>query len=487
MNRSNRRLSAVSYRRARLVLLWCILAVWIATYAQANSLHHQIDQMLADPNLNHGIQAVLVKSLQTGKTLYERNADLAMIPASNMKLLVSAAALDRLGPDFTYVTKVFTCAPVNPHGLVKGSIALVGGGDPTLETNDLVEMAQKLKTQGIKKVTGDLIVDDSLFDDCRLGTGWPWNDLCYYYSAEITALNLNRNVVNVWVYPGKKPGDPAIVQLDPVNSFLQIESCPITGETDSQKTVWVYRVLGTNIIRAGGSIPVGTKVTASEAIITIHEPALYTGHVFKNELHKQGIVVEGEVKRGKIPSDATLLCEHVSPPLSKILELLNKPSDNLIAEILLKTLGAFVKGKGSAECGREVEKEFMTQIGIDLGGIYIADGSGLSRLNCVTARSLVELLSHMYRHPHARAFIDSLPLAGVDGTLKNRMKGTSAENNVRAKTGYLSRVSSLSGYLTTKSGEPLVFSILMNNHPCPNSAATAVQNKICELLANSSE
>jgi D-alanyl-D-alanine carboxypeptidase/D-alanyl-D-alanine-endopeptidase (penicillin-binding protein 4) len=470
-----------------LAICWLILSGLGGLIAPASGhadvLAQRIDQLLADPSLNQGVQAVMVKSLQTGKVLYERSADLAMIPASNMKLIVSATALDQLGPDFTFVTKVFACGPVTGQGVIDGDIALVGGGDPVLETRDLMCLAKELRAKGIKKITGDVIVDDSLFDDKRLGTAWSWDDLSYYYSAEISALNLNRNVLRVWVYPGKSVGDPAVVQLDPPIPYIKVETTPITGESGSEKRIWAYRELGTNVIKVTGSIPVDAKVTDAEESITVHEPALYAGYVFRSELRKQGIIVLGEVKAAKLPNQAVPLCQHTSPALASILALLNKPSDNLIAEVLLRTLGAVVKGRGSVEFGREVEREFLSKIGVDVSGVSIADGSGLSRLNYVTARALVDLLCYMYRHKNADVFIASLPIAGVDGTLRNRMKGSAAEKNVRAKTGYVSRVSTLSGYLTTKSGEPLAFSILMNHHLCPTASVAAIQDKICGLLA----
>ncbi len=465
------------------IVLVPIVFLCLSGASFAQSLSERIDELLKDLNLNHGLQAVVIRSLKTSQTLYERDPDNAMIPASNMKLLVSAAALDRLGPDFVYKTTVHSAGPASKRGVIEGDIVLVGGGDPVLETKDLTAFAKQIRAKGIRKVRGDVVVDDSMFDDGRLGWAWTWGDLPYYYSAEISALNLNRNVVGVRVYPGKIAGASVVVALEPPTSHVEVESTATTGEADSKKTIWVDRRLGRNVIRVGGSVPLGTKVAGPEEAITVREPALYAGHIFKDELSKQGIVILGRVRAGKLPAGAMLLCEHTSPPLSRILALLNKPSDNLIAEVLLKTLGSVLKGKGTAEAGREVEKEFFEEIGLDLTGFNLADGSGLSRINYVTARNIADLLTHMSKHKHAQVYIDSLPVAGVDGTLRNRMKGTAAEKNVRAKTGYISRVSSLSGYVRTKSGEPIVFSILMNHHLCSNSPAMAVQNKICGVLA----
>lgn len=449
----------------------------------ADALDERIDALLKDPNLKHGLQGVLVKSLASGATLYERNADLVFIPASNQKLLVSAAALDKLGPDFTYETCVYADGKVNGKGVLEGNLVVKGGGDPTLRTADLTDLAKQIRSMGVTKITGDLIADDSLFDSRRLGWGWSWDDMPYYYSAEISALNLNRNVVDVYVQPGRIVGSTAVIRLDPPTGYMAIDNAATTGSPDSKKSIRVDRPLGINTIRVSGTVPLGAKVTASDESITVKEPALYVGNVLKDQLARQGVLVLGRVVSGKLANDGEKLATHRSEPLSKVLALLNKPSDNLIAEVLLKTLGAVVKGKGTTDSGAEVETEFFQSIGMDITALRIVDGSGLSRLNYVSPRNLVTLLTHMHGHRDAKVYIDSLPVAGVDGTLRNRMKGTAAEKNVRAKTGYVSRVSSLSGYVTAKSGEELVFSILMNHHLCSNPQATAVQNAICEALA----
>lgn len=467
-------------RRAMLVLL-CVLL--LAGGLRADALSEKIDALLADTDLRHGLQGVVIKSLKTGQVLYERNADRVFIPASNMKLLVSATVLDRLGPDYTYETRAYAAAQVDSKGVLRGDLVLKGAGDPILETAHLADLARQVKARGIKKIAGNVVVDDTLFDSRRLGWGWSWDNFPYYYSAEISALNLNRNCVQVWVYPGKAAGSPAVVRIEPPTGYVTVENTATTGAAGAEKKIWIDRVMGTNTIRVGGVIPAGTKVSSLEEPITVKEPALYAGSVFRDQLSRLGVLVLGEVKSGKLPVKAEQVAVHKSVPLSKIVWMLNKPSDNLIAEVLLKTLGAVVKGTGSSEAGAEVETEFFGKIGMDLSALNIVDGSGLSRLNYVSPRNLSTLLSHMYSHAHHQAYLESLPIAGVDGTLRSRMKDTPAERNVRAKTGYVSRVSSLSGYVNTKSGEPLVFSILMNHHLCANSQATGVQNAICALLA----
>lgn len=480
----NTTVTHVSHAGRRAAVLALALALWCAAAAQAaDTLQTRIDTILADTNLSNGIQGVLVKSLKTGSVLYERNSHLAMIPASNQKLLVSATVLDQLGPDYTLKTELYASGKVNAKGVLEGDIVLKGGGDPTLATADLERFVAQLKSRGIRKVTGGVIVDDTLFDTQRLGWGWSWDNLPYYYSAEISALNLDRNVAQVYVSPGEKDGARAVAWVKPAADYMAIDCTATTDAAGSEKSISVWRKLGTNTITVSGSIPLGSKAESPETAVTVQEPALYTGHVLRTLMARQGMQVIGGVSSGKLPQGAELVYSHASRPISEMVALLNKPSDNLIAEVLLKALGAADTGKGSADSGAEVEKRFFERIGMDLTALKIVDGSGLSRLNYVSPRNLVALLTHMWGHKDSGVFVGSLPIAGVDGTLRNRMKGTAAEKNVKAKTGYIGRVSSLSGYVSTSSGEPLVFSIMMNHHLCANAPATAAQNAICQLLA----
>ena len=460
-----------------------MLLAFALAHAGAAELAASIDALLADPALKHGIQGVVIESLASGRVLYERNRDLVFIPASNFKLVVSAASLDRLGPDCTFATQVYMSGRLDAHGVLDGDLILVGGGDPVLSSDDLRALAAEVIGKGIRRITGQIIADESRFDDVRLGWGWSWDDEPFYYSAQISALSVDRNVVGVYVYPGAKEGDPVRIGLRPPSGYFRIESTARTGAPKSENTIYVDRERGKNLIRISGSMPIDFKTTKATELITMENPALYAATLFKDMLGRSGVRAAGSTVIGKKPDGAELLAEHKSPPLSKILALLNKPSDNLIAEMLLKNLGAEIKGKGTAAAGEEVELDFLKTAGADMSAISINDASGLSRLDYISPGNLVALLKHMWRHKHSRVFLDSLPIAGVDGTLRSRMKGTPAQNNVRAKDGYISRVSTLSGYVTTRSGEPLVFSIMMNGHLCPASDAKRVQNSICVLLA----
>lgn len=463
------------------------LLVLSSTCAQAVTkaeLPAFIDQAIADPALKHGLQGILIKSLKNDAVLYDHNSDLVFIPASNFKLIVSAASLDLLGPDHCMKTSLMLKGTISSDGILDGDLIIVGGGNPVLKRADLAGMAAQVKALGIKRVQGNLIGDDTCFDGERLGNGWCWDDEPYYYSAQISGLNVDENVVGVWVRPGAKEGAPAVVDLKPATTYLSVENRCKTIAADGKKSVWVTRPRGKNVVRVSGSIPLGTKPESAEEAITMEDPTLYVLQSLSDELKAAGIKIACSLVADKQPDGARIVMEHESQPMSDMIRLLNKPSDNLIAECLLKNLGAVLKGKGTADAGAEAELDFLKKIGGDLTAVNINDGSGLCRSDYVSPKNLVAILTYMYHHKDGQTFIDSLPIAGVDGTLRSRMKGTVAEGKVSAKTGYISRVSSLSGYVITKAGEPIVFSMLMNHHLCPNTGATAVQNKIAEALAS---
>lgn len=470
---------------AVIALIFCFITLTPVQAAEsASKLASMFDSYLADPALAHGMQGVLVESLKDGRCLYEKDSDLVLLPASNLKLVVSSTALDRLGPDFHIKTSVYTSGKRASDGTLKGDIILVGGGDPVFMHEHLQEMADRIRQMGIKKVDGSIVGDDSLFDDMRLGLGWAWDYESYDYAAQISALNLDENAVKVWVYPGNKAGSPAVVKVTPFTGYVVVKNECRTSDAKTEKSVDVERIRGRNTIRVTGTIPVGYKSAKEEESITVEDPTMYACQTLKEMLRRSGIMVKGNPVHGVKPNDAVPVMSHDSPPLSDILALLNKPSDNLIAECLIKQLGVQFKGKGSTSAGREVELDFLKEIGADMTGVSITDGSGLSRMNYISSRNIAAILRYMYNHKYSKVFIDSLPIAGVDGTLKRRLKGTAAEGIVKAKTGYLSCVSSVSGYAVSKSGEPLLFTVMMNNHQCTNKEATAIQDRMIEALVN---
>lgn len=464
-----------------LLIMAVSLAAPMARASTEAEVVQTIDQALEDPALAHGLAGVIVKSLKDARTIYKRNEDQVFIPASNFKLLVSATALDKLGPNYRFKTELYTSGERTGDGVLKGDVILVGRGNPVLKPSELQQMADQIK--GIKIIEGSIVGDDTWFDDVRLGWGWNWDDEPYYYSAQLSALCLNKNVVDVYVRPAAKEGAEPSVRISPATAYMTVQNDSTTGKAGSEKTISVDRFRGRNVIHVTGSVPLDYKSENPEEAITMEEPTLFATTVLKEMLQRAGIQVRGKAIRGVKPETAQMVAFHQSVPMSEMLLLLNKPSDNLIAETLLKALGAEFKGRGSAAKGAEVEIEFLQKAGLDMTALSIIDGSGLARMDYVSPSNLARLLAYMYLHRNGKLYMDSLPIAGVDGTLRSRMKDTAAAGNCRAKTGYISRVRTLSGYVTTKAGEPLAFSIMMNHHLCSSAEVNTVQDKIVTALA----
>ena len=473
------------YFKSTIILFISFFILFSAVALHADSaLTAKLDACLSDPALTHGIQGVMVQSLKDGAVMYERNADLALIPASNLKLIVSAAALDMLSPDAQLTTSLFIKGPISRDGILKGDIILKGGGDPLFSSEQLAEMAKSLWRMGVKTVTGNLIADDTIFDDTRLGIGWSWDYESYGYAAQISALNLDGNSVKVWVYPGKKIGNPAIVKLVSSTSYTVVKNSCVTVGKKIEKKVSIDRLHGRNVISVSGSIPLGYSPAKAEETLSVDDPTSFASRRFIETLKRMGINVKRGIKLGVCPSASRLIAVCDSPSISEMINVMNKSSVNLIAECLLKTLGYRVNGEGKASAGHKAERDFLQRAGADMTAVSLIDGSGLSRSNYISTRNITTLLKYMYTHKYSNQFIDSLPIAGVDGTLKNRMKGTSAEGTVKAKTGYVSAVCVISGYANLKSGEPVAFCIMMNNHLCTNKEAQTIQDQIITAITD---
>jgi D-alanyl-D-alanine carboxypeptidase/D-alanyl-D-alanine-endopeptidase (penicillin-binding protein 4) len=532
----------------------------VLSLLRAQSLHTEIDALLNVEWLRYGYCGVVVRDLQTGETLYKRDSERMLIPASNMKLLVTAAALHRLGPDYRFRTRVWMRGTLTPDGVLHGDLILQGLGDATLEMRGLETLAQQVRQAGVQRVQGYLLYDDSWLDAERYGFGWSSDDEPYGYQAQMSALCAERNAVRLYAKPAAQVGEPAQLRLEPATDYVELVNRTRTVERGAANTgVRATRTRARNQIIVEGTIPMGSE----EVFVgrySVENPSRYAAHLFRQVLQAAGVVVErgiapaltpspsptgwergvgahgsapyrssspalrergiipiaetystktqaiedpllkvppasrgnrtdarfpsrsgGNLKEGGIP-EMTLLAEHLSPPMREVVALINKPSDNLITEITLKTLGKEVRGEGTTAAGVQVLREFLQSAGLEMGAVHIVDGSGLSRINGVSPENFVRLLEHMHRSPHAEAFRQSLPVYGVDGTLRNRLRGTPVQGNGYAKTGSLNRVSSVSGYLRTKSGRWLAFSIIMNAYNAAGSDARALQDRLVQIL-----
>lgn len=469
-----------SLRRAMAALALAGLALGAACADDA-ALRDTISRELQHPALAHGWTGVYIRSLEDYQVLFAQNEDRLFIPASNMKLLVSATANDVLPPDFRYTTPVLRDGTLD-GGTLRGNLYLKGSADPTLETKDLRALARAVFAAGITRVEGDVVGDDSILDDRRIGSGWQHDYLPYYYAAEVSGLTADRGTVNLRVMPGDV-GQPPTASLDPDAGYMLIRNNATTVPDAQEETLSVGRIAGTNIITLSGGIRRGNKGHLQG--VTMMDPGAYTAHLFRLILSENGVEVTGAARKGSVPADAQQVAVHHSPTLPTLLSLLNKPSDNLIAETLLKTLGLVRKERGTTAAGAEVEREFLKRIGVGPNEVSITDGSGLARQNLVTPGAIVSILNFMWTHPNREAFVQSLPVAGVDGTLRRRMVGTPAEKKVLAKTGYVGRARSLSGYVISRDGETYAFSMLMNHYTGTTADINGIQDRILAAIAAS--
>jgi len=462
-------------------------------------LREQLQGLFAEAAFGNAFWGVLIQSADTGEVIFSQNEEKSFVPASNMKLFTTAVALLKLGPEFRYQTRLYGLGEVDDEGTLQGSLLIEGSGDPTISgrfmdgriTATFEAWAESLISRGIRKVAGDIIGDDDIFDDQSLGPGWAWDYQTDWYAAQISGLSFNDNCVDISIVPGEEIGDLAQVELNPVTSYVTINNTLRTCLHSWEQEMKFWRHPGSNQVDLTGSIALEGK--GYEGWITVDNPTLFAATVFKEVLMARGIQVAGqaldvdEVDPESVanhhqnwPPVATL----TSPPMTEIIKVVNKRSQNYYAEQLLKTLGAVFTGKGSFAGGVEVVKETLAEVGISPGQFIMVDGSGLSRHNFCSPRQIVTLLSTMARHSSFTYFRDSLPIAGVDGTIGLRMRGTTAQEKTWAKTGYVDRVRALSGYVYSLDGELIIFSMIVNNYSVPTSMAEDVQDRACQMLAS---
>ena len=460
-------------------------------------LRSRIAEVMRRPELAPGIFAVKVASLDTGQTLFSENADKLLRPASNMKIYTVAASLDRLTPTYRFTTSVYAVEKPDRSGTVKGDLIIYGRGDPSIAARfnggdyfkGINDLADRIVAAGVKRVRGDLVGDESYFKGAPLGGGWEWEDLQWWYGAEVSALTINDNALDLSVKPGPKVGAPCLITTGPPTPSVSISNRTTTSAAGSKSELTVYRALGDNVLQIGGSLPIDNN--GYNGFVAVPDPALVFVSMLRASLAQRGVAFTGRTRtldgrltpspvqepnsfrenppNPKVGAARPLLeiASLQSPPLSVIAAQTLKPSQNLYTELILRTLGkgpAINPRQTSEEAGLEVVKGFLRQAGVNADELVFSDGSGLSRNDMITASASLQLLTYMSRHRHAEVFREALPVAGVDGTLANRMKGTPAMGNVRAKTGTLSSVASLSGYVTTAAGERLVFSMMLNNY-----------------------
>jgi len=433
------------------------------TAKEVAALRKQIESTLKAPAL-HGAQVgFLVRDTVRGTILFSRNANDEFQPASNFKLLVGSASLQRLGTNFTFITNVGSDAAPQ-DGVITGNLYLHGGGDAHLTAQDLDDAAAALAKQGIKRVNGALITDPTRYDAQRYGYGWSWDDLAYYYAPVVTALELEEGTVHMTFAPGPGAGSLATLRVWPQSSSYTIDNQLVTSPAGSKDTSDIIRPWDKpQTIEIAGDYPLGSKESGL-VNPAVPDPESYAGDVFDRALAAHGITVNGGVHDGKMPATATLLWSHNSEAMPKLLEDFWYPSDNLMGELFLKELGVAQAGEpGTDDHGIVLEQAFLRSIGVDPDTVTIADGSGLSSYDRITPADLVTILQADWNGPNRDVVLDALPVAGVRGTLRHAYTGTPAERAVFAKTGSISHVRTISGFVRTKTHGPVTFSLLIND------------------------
>ncbi|AYY14062.1 D-alanyl-D-alanine carboxypeptidase/D-alanyl-D-alanine-endopeptidase [Actinobacteria bacterium YIM 96077] len=438
----------------------------------ASDLAADIDEILDDPRMDGSQASVVVADAETGDVLYDRDGENRLMPASNQKMVTSAAAMELLGPDYTFTTTVESDAQQRGRVLA-GDLYLRGTGDPTMLAEDYEALADEIADAGIQRVHGAVVADDTWFDDVRLGLGWDWDDEQYYYSAQISALSIapdtdyDAGTVIIKVDPGSTVGDEPEVTVIPDNDYVEIINEAETTEAGTGRSIGINRDRGSNTIRITGTI--ATDGGQARVWRSVWEPTGLAAHVFHDALEERGVAVRGDVEVGETPDGAEVLASHESMTLSELLIPFMKLSNNGHAEVLMKAMGRERSDAGTWAAGREAVSEALQGWDVDPSDMAIADGSGLARRNWVPPNQLIALLRGIQDEPWFDAWYESMPLAGAEerfegGTLRFRMDGTAAEGNVRAKTGTLTGATALSGYVTTADDQELVFSIIFNNY-----------------------
>jgi D-alanyl-D-alanine carboxypeptidase/D-alanyl-D-alanine-endopeptidase (penicillin-binding protein 4) len=458
--------------------------------AQSSAFRKKVDARLDAAPFNRQLWGIALVD-EKGKLLYDRNADRLFIPASNTKLVVSAVAAALLPPDFTVRTSVYAAGPV-VNGVVQGDLVLYGRGDPTFgircfavdtlvpgacETDgssQLRALARALRQAGVTSVSGDLVGDGSYFEPTMIHGAWESYDLNWWYAAPVSGLGFNDNSIDIVYSPADSTGRPARVAFTPDFGDVVLENRTRTTQRGGEETIDFFREPGTLMVRAIGEVPAGGRTRTEH--FALPDPNLFTARAFRAALAEVGISVQGgtlsttDSTAFELARRGVALAEVTSRPLRDWIFPILNTSQNWYSEMLLKQLGRQFGRGGSWEEGLKVERRFLIDsVGIDSTQFALSDGSGLAASNLVSPLAFTQLLTFMRKHPRYATFENGLPLSGKRGSLRTRFIGTPLEGRVRAKTGSISRVNTLSGYIEMPDGKTYIFSVMGNHHALPGS------------------
>jgi D-alanyl-D-alanine carboxypeptidase/D-alanyl-D-alanine-endopeptidase (penicillin-binding protein 4) len=458
------------------------------------------DTLLGAAPSSKGNWGILIVDAQTGETLYEKNADGYFVPASNMKLFTTALALARLGPDFRFHTTLETRGTISSDGTLSGDVVLVGRGDPNLSNRrfpyelkeefdgppekTLVELADTLVAHGVKNISGDVVGDDSYFPRERYPNGWEIDDMVWEYGAAISSIVVDDNTVALTLTPGERMGDPVQAVVVPLTPDFSLQNDVTTSAADVKSDLTLTREPGASLVVVRGTLP--AKSTPRKLVLSIEEPARHAASLLAASLAERGVTLDGKIRAVHTAetdtTPRTILAEHVSVPLGESVKLINKISQNLHTEMLLRTAARQSGLWTTPEDMLKSAQDFYAAAGIAPDDVIQTDGSGLSRHDLVTPRAIVTLLTYAQGQTWFAPYYASLPVAGIDGSLQDRMKGTVAAGRIHAKTGSVEHVRTLSGFAETPGGRRLIFSFLSNNQGGKNHEAADALNGLCVAM-----
>lgn len=493
-------------------VLWAAFLVLLvsATAFSADAETSPYHTLLAKPAAARAFWGIQIVDLDSGQTIFEHNPDKLLVPASNAKLFSTALALARLGPENIFTTAVLADGKISEQGILSGDLTLRGGGDPDFSARivpyqskyefaadrlkPIKALVDQIITAGVKKIDGDIVGDDSRYVWQPYGVGWSVDDGDYGYGAPVSALTLNDNVIDLTVLPGLAAHQPARLEFDPKTTYFDVNNMLTTAATrtvarnlafDLDPRQRIVHLWGEISVRSGGR----------RLSLPVDDPALFAAMALRDELVERGVTITGAARPlhlypFSVPSllqaasppaedTRTVIAKIDSRPLPEAIQIVNKVSQNLHAEMLLREVAYKLRGLGSREAGQQELRVFLREAGLKPSEFFLRDASGLSRHDLVSPAGTVQLLRHMWQSELRKPYLDSLPLAGEDGTLDWRFSKSAARGKIRAKTGTLTHVTALSGYAFTDDGRNLAFSILVNNFGAPTSYIRSVVDDIC--------
>ena len=466
--------------------------------AATNRFSARADVALGIAPASKGEWGLLIADAETGETLYELNADKYFVPASNMKLFTTALALAKLGPEFRFHTTLETHGTISSEGTLAGDVFLVGRGDPNLSNRKfpyelkeefdgapervLAELADALVAKGLKEITGDVIGDDSYFPREIYPDGWEIGDTVWNYGAAISAIVVDDNTVTLSLTPGELAGSPVQAALSPATPDFYVQNDVVTSSAEVKSELTLTREPGAKLVAVRGTLP--AQSSPRKLVLALHEPAEHAAALLTRLLVDRGVKVGGTSRAVHIPETATdspraVLAEHVSIPLGDSVKLVNKISQNVHTEMLLRTAARQSGIWATPEDLAKFPVDFYAVAGIAPGDVVQEDASGLSRHDLVTPRAIAALLKYAEAQTWFAPYFASLPVAGVDGTMEDRMKNTIAVGKIHAKTGSVEHVRTRSGFAETPAGRKLIFSFLGNNQGGKNHEATDALDALC--------